>query len=415
MNIKYLMALLLLVSACASNTSNHKELGTCSNLKGTENDCSKTLNKLSAANQDGAILIGFILRKMNNKDKLTKYLDRIISINLKNIESGRSYVIDLNGKNFGLKSVEPGVYCLDKVTTYVNLSINLCDMNATIPVNPGEIKNAGYWLAGINYDTDEVKLKVFDRNTKHINLYENATPYYADFAEKLKISPYSSTLDSIEGYWYTAEETINTYLFDENGSYYKANDLYNQGNLNLGGDWSWVDGVGNAKLKNKYGSFKMIKKNEQLLAIFENINGLGVRWIAYRNPIRLWDLENNDESSVVEYDRSALERIAAQTKKSIFIEIEYNSSEPTHISRIGKVVFMRPHEQQVVKSNITLEQENEILKTFHKWRFTTEAKNQKLTICMITDAYPAECSSPDNQSIIFKLGKKYPIHGMGFK
>ena len=120
MNIKYLIALLLLLSACASNTSNHKELDICSNLKGSENDCSKTLSKLSTANQDGAILIGFILRKMNNKDKLTKYLDRIISINLKNIESGRSYVINFNGKNFGLKSVEPGVYCLDKVTTYVN-------------------------------------------------------------------------------------------------------------------------------------------------------------------------------------------------------------------------------------------------------------------------------------------------------
>ncbi|WP_282109453.1 hypothetical protein [Shewanella algicola] len=415
MNIKYSIALLLLVSACTSNTSNHKELGTCSNLNGAENDCSKTLNKLSAANQDGAILIGFDLRKMNNKDKLTKYLDRIISINLKNIESGRSYVINFSGKNFGLKSVEPGVYCLDKVTTYTNFSISLCDMNATIPVNAGEIKNAGYWLAGINYDTNEVKLKVFDRNTKHINLYENATPYYADFAEKLLISPYSTTLDSIEGYWYTAEETIKTYLFDENGSYYKSNDLYNQGNLTLGGNWSWVDGVGNARLKNKYGSFKMVAKKDQLVAVFENINGLGTRWVAYRNPVRLWDLKNNGESAVVQYDRSTLDKVATQTNKSIYIEIEYNSSESTHIPRIGKVVFMRPHEQHVVKSNITLEQENEILKTFYKWRFTTEAKNQKLTICMITDGYPAECSSPDNQSIIFQLGKKYPIHGMGFK
>ena len=412
--MKYLIPLLLLVSGCASNSSSQKNIENCSNLKRMVGTCAEAQKTQVDGKQNGAVLIGFLLRKMNNKDRLTKNMDRLLSISLKNVESGKSYNINLSGKNFGMKTVEPGVYCLSRVTTYVNFSINLCD-KGTIPVNSGEIKNAGFWLTGINYDSDEVKLKVFDTSAKKMDLYEDATKYYANFfEEKLKTSPKSTVLNSIEGYWYTTEETVKTYFFDADGSYYKASELYDHGNLNLSGYWSWSKGSGKAELKNKYGSFKMIKKDDKLLAIYENVKGLGVRWIAYRNPIRFWELENDCESPVVQYDRSTLDKVAAQIKKSVYVKIDYNSTEPPHIARVGKRVFMRPHGQKVVKSNISSEEEEMILNTFHKWRFAKEAKNQTLTICMIKDVYPTECLSPDSEFIIFESGKKYPERGMCF-
>lgn len=412
--MKYLIPLILLVSGCATNSSSQKKMDNCSNLETMVGSCTNSIKDQLAGNQNGAILIGFLLHKMNNKERLSKNIDRILSISLKNVENGNSYNINLNNRNFGMKTVEPGVYCLSKVTTYVNFSINLCN-KGTIPVNPGEIKNAGYWLAGINYDTDKVKLKVFDTNAKKIDLYEDATKYYGNFIEEeLKVSPKVSASDSIVGYWYTTEETIKTYLFEADGNYYKSSELYDNGNLNLSGYWSWTKDTGEAELKNKYGYFKMTKQNEKLLAIYENIKGLGVRWLAYRNPIRLWDLNKEYDSPVVQYDRSTLEKVTAQTKKSVYIEINYNSSEPKHIARVGKKVFMRPNGQKVVRSNLSSTDEKKILDTFYKWRFATEAENQTLTICMINGEYPDECLSPGSESIIFESGKKYPIHGMGF-
>ena len=68
MNMKYLIPLLLLVSGCASNSSSEKNIDNCSNLERVVGACSEAQKTQVGGKQNGAVLIGFLLRKMNNKD-----------------------------------------------------------------------------------------------------------------------------------------------------------------------------------------------------------------------------------------------------------------------------------------------------------------------------------------------------------
>ena len=393
MTMKYLILIIILLSGCVTNSP----------IKKTQ----------SKKEQNGALLMGFLLLKMNNKEELSNQFDQVLSIRLKNLESGTSYTVNFSNKNFFMISVEPGIYCLSNIKTYKNFSMNLCK-KGKIAVNPGEIKNVGYWVAGIYYDADYVNFKVFDTNTRKIDLFENATRYFVDFyQENVKLNEKITASHPIAGYWYTVRDTVVTYLFETNGSYYSSSE-YQEGNLSLGGSWTWDNGRGNAELKNKYGSLKLQQKDDKLLAIFENIKGYGTRWLGFRNPIRTWDLDNEYENPVVAYDRSALDKVSQETNKSIFVKIKYNSSKPYYIARIGKKVFMRPNEQRVVESNVSVEEQNAILDKFSSWRFSREDDNQELTICMINGDYISECSSSNKDIVVFELGKKFPIKGMGF-
>jgi len=412
--MRYLILLILLVSGCATNSNYQNKLNDCLNLDELTVSCKTFIKEHAEKHQNGAILIGFLLRNMDNKGKLGREMARVLSIRLKNVENGKYYNINLSSRYIGMKLVEPGTYCLSKVTTYENFSINLCS-KGKITVNPGEIKNAGYWLAGINYNADEVTLQVFDTNAKKIDLYEDAIKFYDKFhEEKLNNYPLSSDSDSIVGYWYTAERDVKTYLFKDDGSYYKTSELFGDSNLTHSGNWDWSDNLGKSEQKNKYSSFKMIKKNGNLHAVFENKKGLGGRWTAYRNPIRHWDLGDEYGSAVVQYDRSALEKVANGASKSVFIKINFSSYKPKVIPRVGKKLFKRPHGEKVLKSNVSSSEEKLILDTFYKWRFSSVGEDLSLTICMINGEYPEECLSPQGQFLIFELGKKYPVKGMGF-
>ncbi len=358
---------------------------------------------------DGAILIGFLLKSMSNKEKLTNKVDRVLSISLKNIHSGELYSINLNSKNFGIKKVKAGVYCLNKVVTYINFSISLCDKER-ITVNPGELKNAGYWLAGINYDVEKVKLRLFKTNTQKLELYEKSSKYYGEFLnEELGSNYIVNSNKSIIGYWYTSTDYLKTYLYDSNGKYFTSDDLSNRGNFKFSGTWSLENGDGVTKLHNGYGSSKIKIYNGKLYSTFENKHGSGTLMVGYRNPIRLWELKDEYTSPVVGYERGLLDNIAQNLNKSIYLKVKYSSKSPRTPKLLGKSVFKRPHDYEVISSNIPVEYEKEIMNKFYKWRFKDEVTEQILTICLINGNPIEQCDEKGKVVIAFELGKAFPL------
>ncbi|BDY06981.1 hypothetical protein [Ferrimonas sp. YFM] len=371
---------------------------------------SKPINK-DIDGGDGYILMGFILKSMSNKGTLFDDREPVTSITIKNIDTRESFKIDLVGNNFALKKVSPGVYCLNKITTYKNVSFKLCD-KGRIAVNSGQIKNAGYWIAGVNYDNSRPMFKLFYKDTYKINLYENAAKIYSgDLTDFLKEQPNASIRNSAVGYWYTAKESEETYLLDSNGKVYQTDDFRNEGNLSLRKSLSWTEFDGSIDFNGKTSKYMAWKEKEKLKVMVEYSNGHGHRWVAYRNPLRNWDFGREFETPVVTYSRAALEKVAQNENKSVFIEVEYDAVDPSVSPLIGKRAFKRPVNRTVLRSNVSQESERDIVDDFFRWRFKEVGNKQKIVICLIKDSHPGECANLAGNYIEFRLGTPFPVAG----
>jgi hypothetical protein len=403
--VKYLVILLLILTGCSSQKLDTADTSLC------ESNFEKCSDFIAKNERNGVIVIGFLLREMTNKGELQAYAESLSSISLKNIDTGNRYQIDFKLRNFGAIEVEPGGYCLDYIKTTRKFPLEKCK-KSQITVKPGEIKNAGYWLAGIRYTGRKTHFRVFDMGAKKIDLLEKAKQYYGKNMHNWLIT--SSKVDgdtSIAGFWYAAGEDFKVFEFSD-GNLVFNNSGFRE-SKSLLGTWSWKNSQGAVKLHNNFGEYRLTAKEEKLVLQYENIEGSGGITIGFRNPFRNWSLEHYYDYPVINYQRSNLDAISKKLNKSIFFKVSFNSVKPPIIPRIGKKTLMRPEKYYIKHSNVGTLDEELFLEDFYKWRFSIEASDYALTVCVINGSYPEECRKKGKNVLVFELGNKFPVYGAG--
>jgi hypothetical protein len=403
--VRYLVVFLLILIGCSNQKLDKADTNLCqSNLE----ECS---NFIAKNERNGVIVIGFLLREMNSKGKLQPYTESLSSISLINIDTGNRYQIDFKLRNFAAIEVEPGGYCLSHIKTTRKYPIEQCK-KSQITVSPGEIKNAGYWLAGIRYTGRKTHFRVFDMGAKKIDLLEKATQYYGkNMHNWLKTSSKDDGEPNIAGFWYAAGEYFKVFEFRDDNLAFKNSGFSES--KNLLGTWSWKNNQGAIKLHNNYGEYRLTAKEEKLVFQYENIKGSGQITIGFRNPFRNWSMEHFYDFPVINYQRGSLDAISKKLNKSIFLKVGFNSVKPPIIPRIGKKTLMRPEKHYIKHSNIGALDEELFLEDFYKWRFSLEASDYTLTVCVINGSYPEECQNQGKDVLVFELDKKFPTFGTG--